>query len=210
LTKRVVEAALDGEMDDHLGYGKHDPVGRDGGNCNGRRAKMVLTEAGPVPLEVPRDRDGSFEPQLVRKRQRRLTGLDDLVISLSAKGLTHGEIAAHLAEKYGAQVYEQTITTLTDRVIEGTADLPSSTLIRAWPTLRGGRETLTSGVVRGLPSGVKAAGPGRAGTRLLILPGQRPSVRREIKCLASASWFGQRTARGSRRGRRSTVRAGMN
>ena len=79
-------------------------TGRDGGNSrNGKRGKTILTEAGPVPLQVPRDRDGSFEPQLVKKRQRRLTGLDDLVISLSAKGLTHGEICAHLGEVYGGE-----------------------------------------------------------------------------------------------------------
>ena len=77
-------------MDDHLGYGKHDPAGRDGGNSrNGRRSKTVLTEAGPVELAVPRDRESSFEPRIVAKRQRRLSGVDDLVISLSAKGLTH-------------------------------------------------------------------------------------------------------------------------
>ena len=129
LTQRVVESALDGEMDDHLGYGKHDPAGRDGGNSrNGKRAKTLLTEAGPVPIEVPRDREGSFEPQLVRKRQRRLSGLDDLVISLSAKGLTHGEICAHLAEVYGASVSKQTITTITDRVIDGMAEWQSRPL----------------------------------------------------------------------------------
>jgi transposase-like protein len=94
LTKMVVESALQGEMDDHLGYGKHDPVGRNGENSrNGKRAKTVLTEAGPVEIEVPRDRESSFEPKLVAKRQRRLSGVDDLVISLSARGLTHGEIA---------------------------------------------------------------------------------------------------------------------
>ena len=94
-----MEAALEGELDDHLGYAKHDPAGRDGANSrNGQRPKTLVTEAGLVAIEVPRDRDGSFEPQLVKKRQRRLTGLDDLVISLSAKGLTHGEICAHLAE----------------------------------------------------------------------------------------------------------------
>jgi transposase-like protein len=87
LTKRVFEAALQGEMDEHLGYGKHDPAGRDGGNSrNGTRAKTVLTEVGPVELEVPRDRDASFEPQLVKKRQRRLTGVDGMVISLSPTG----------------------------------------------------------------------------------------------------------------------------
>ena len=130
LTKRVVESALEGELDDHLGYGKHDPTGRDGGNSrNGRRAKSVLTEAGPVSLEVPRDRDGgSFEPQLIKKRQRRLTGLDELVISLSARGLTHGEICAHLGEVYGAKVSKQTISTIADRVIEGMAEWQSRPL----------------------------------------------------------------------------------
>jgi putative transposase len=136
LTKRVVESALEGELDDHLGYAKHDPTGRDGGNSrNGRRAKTVLTEAGPVSLEVPRDRDGSFEPQLIKKRQRRLTGLDELVISLSAKGLTHGEICAHLAEVYGAEVSKQTISTITDRVIEGMAEWQSRPLDAMYPVI---------------------------------------------------------------------------
>jgi transposase-like protein len=136
LTKRVVESALDGELDDHLGYSRHDPAGRDGGNCrNGRRSKTVLTEAGPVDIEVPRDRDGSFDPRLVRKRQRRLTGLDDLVISLSAKGLTHGEICAHLREVYGAEVSKQTITTITDRVIEGMVEWQSRPLDPVYPVI---------------------------------------------------------------------------
>jgi transposase-like protein len=115
LTKRVIEAALDGEITDHLGYEKHDPAGKDGGNSrNGARAKTVLTDIGPVEITVPRDRDGSFEPQIVRKRQRRLTGVEDMVLSLSAKGLTTGEISAHLAEVYGAEVSRQTISTITD------------------------------------------------------------------------------------------------
>lgn len=132
----LVESALEGELDDHLGYGKHDATGRDGGNSrNGRRGKTVLTEAGPVALEVPRDRDGSFEPQLVKKRQRRLTGLDDLVISLSARGLTHGEICAHLGEVYGASVSKQTISTITDRVIEGMAEWQSRPLDAVYPVI---------------------------------------------------------------------------
>ena len=123
LTKMVVEGALEGELDDHLGYGKHDPAGRNGGNSrNGHRAKTVLTDTGPVEISVPRDRGTSFEPRIVAKRQRRLTGLDDMVISLSAKGLTHGEICAHLAEVYGAEVSKQTITTITDRVMDGMAE----------------------------------------------------------------------------------------
>jgi putative transposase len=129
LTKMVVEGALEGEMDDHLGYEKHDPAGRNSGNSrNGHRAKTVLTEAGPVEISVPRDRDSSFEPKMVAKRQRRLSGVEDMVISLSAKGLTHGEIAAHLAEVYGAEVSKQTITTITDRVMEGMAEWQSRPL----------------------------------------------------------------------------------
>src|SRR6202049_5200386 len=111
LTKMVVEGALEGELDDHLGYARHDAAGRDGGNSrNGHRAKTVITEAGPVELSVPRDRDSSFEPKIIAKRQRRLTGVDEMVISLSAKGLTHGEICAHLAEVYGAGVSEEKVT----------------------------------------------------------------------------------------------------
>lgn len=136
LTKRVVECAIEGEMDDHLGYGKHDPAGRDGGNSrNGTRTKTLLTEAGPVPIEVPRDREGSFTPQLVKKRQRRLSGVDDLVISLSAKGLTHGEICAHLAEVYGAQVSKQTISTITDRVLEGLSEWQNRPLDVVYPVI---------------------------------------------------------------------------
>ena len=123
LTKMVIEGALEGELDDHLGYAKHDPAGHNSGNSrNGHRAKTVLTEVGPVEISVPRDRDASFEPKIVAKRQRRLTGIEDMVISLSAKGLTHGEIAAHLAEVYGAEVSKQTITTITDRVMDGMAE----------------------------------------------------------------------------------------
>ena len=74
-----------------------------------------------VEIDVPRDRESSFEPVMVAKRQRRLSGIDDLVISLSAKGLTHGEISAHVAEIYGADISKQTITAITDRVMEGMA-----------------------------------------------------------------------------------------
>ena len=78
LTKRIIESAAEGEMDVHLGYAKHDPAGRDGGNSrNGARAKTVLTDIGPVEVAIPRDRDATFEPQIVRKRQRRCPGSTD-------------------------------------------------------------------------------------------------------------------------------------
>jgi putative transposase len=136
LTKRVIEAAMDGEITDHLGYEKHDPAGKDGGNSrNGSRAKTVLTDVGPVEITVPRDRDGSFEPQIVRKRQRRLSGVEDMVLSLSAKGLTTGEISAHLGEVYGAEVSKQTISTITDKVMDGMAEWQNRPLDRVYPVV---------------------------------------------------------------------------
>lgn len=136
LTKRVLETALEGEMEAHLGYPKHDPTGRDGGNSrNGTRPKTVLTDVGPVEIDVPRDRDGTFEPTVVRKRQRRLDGVDELVLSLSAKGLTHGEIVAHLDEVYGAKVSKDTITTITDRILGELTDWQSRPLDRVYPVV---------------------------------------------------------------------------
>jgi putative transposase len=136
LTKRVLESALEGEITDHLGYEKHDPAGAGSGNSrNGVRAKTVLTEVGPVGIEVPRDRDGSFEPQIVKKRQRRLTGVDEMVLSLSARGLTHGDISAHLAEVYGASVSKTTISTITDKVIDGMTEWQNRPLDPVYPVV---------------------------------------------------------------------------
>ena len=120
LTKMVIERAMQGEMAEHLGYEKHDPAGAGSGNIrNGTRAKSVLTEAtGQVEIDVPRDRAGTFEPQIVKKRQRRLSGVDEVVLSLYAKGLTTGEISAHFAEIYGASVSKETISRITDKVLE--------------------------------------------------------------------------------------------
>lgn len=120
LTKTVIETALNEEMTEHLGYEKHDPAGAGTGNIrNGSRAKTVLTEAsGHVEVEVPRDRAGTFEPQIVKKRQRRLNGVDEVVLSLYAKGLTTGEISAHFAEIYGASVSKETISRITDKVLD--------------------------------------------------------------------------------------------
>jgi transposase-like protein len=136
LTKTVLETALEAEMSEHLGYDKHDSAGRTGGNSrNGTRSKTVLTEIGPVPIEVPRDRDGSFEPVIVRKRQRRLNGIDQLVLSLSARGLTTGEIAAHLDEVYGATVSKDTISRITDKVLDEMTEWRNRPLDSVYPVL---------------------------------------------------------------------------
>jgi putative transposase len=120
LTKTVIETALNEEMTEHLGYEKHDPPAEGAGNIrNGTRSKTVLTDTtGAVELDVPRDRAATFEPQIVKKRQRRLSGVDEVVLSLYAKGLTTGEISAHFAEIYGASVSKETISRITDKVIE--------------------------------------------------------------------------------------------
>ncbi|MEU8125575.1 IS256 family transposase [Spirillospora sp. NPDC049024] len=137
LTKQVLESALEGEIADHLGYDRHERAGGEGGgnSRNGHRSKTVTTEVGPVEIQVPRDRDASFEPKIVRKRQRRLTGVDEMVLSLSAKGLTHGEISAHLAEVYGASVSKQTISTITDKVIDGMVEWQNRPLDPVYPVV---------------------------------------------------------------------------
>jgi transposase-like protein len=120
-TKSVLETALNEEMTEHLGHEKHRAPGeRDSTNVrNGTRPKTVLTHAtGKVEVEVPRDREGSFEPVIVKKRQRRLGEVDEIVLSLYARGLTTGEISAHFEQIYGASVSKETVSRITDKVLE--------------------------------------------------------------------------------------------
>ena len=119
LTKRLVERALEGEMTAHLGYDKHATEGRNRANSrNGRTRKRVKTGTAELEIEVPRDREGTFEPQLVPKRRRRLDGFDDKVLALYARGMTTREIQGHLKDLYGVQVSPQLISEVTDAVIE--------------------------------------------------------------------------------------------
>ncbi|PWJ22826.1 transposase-like protein [Branchiibius hedensis] len=118
LTRRVLQAALEAEMSAHLGYDKHAVNGRDGGNSrNGSSPKTVRTEIGDVQIQVPRDRAGTFEPQIVPKHQRRLAGFDEAVISLYAKGMTTGDIAAHLSQVYDTDVSRDLVSRVTDQVL---------------------------------------------------------------------------------------------
>jgi putative transposase len=118
LTKRVLETALEAEMSEHLGYDKHHPVGRNHGNSrNGVRSKTVLTEIGPVEIEVPRDLDASFQPTIVKKRQRRLAGVDQIVLSLSARGLTTGE-SRRISPRSTAPRCRGRPSPITDQVLE--------------------------------------------------------------------------------------------
>src|SRR4051794_24042671 len=119
MTKAVLERALDAEIADHLGYEVGDPAGNGSGNSrNGHGRKTVHTTAGPVELEGPRDRNGSFTPGIVPKRKRRLGNVEDMILSLYARGMSTRDITAHLAEVYGAQVSAATISRVTDVVTD--------------------------------------------------------------------------------------------
>jgi transposase-like protein len=134
LTKNVLETALEAELTEHLGH-EHGQRPIATHMRNGSRSKTVLTEIGPVEIEVPRDRDGSFEPVIVPKRKRRLGGIDEVVLSLSARGLTTGEIAAHFEEVYGARVSKDTISRITDKVAAELAEWSSRPLDPVYPVL---------------------------------------------------------------------------
>jgi putative transposase len=119
LTKLVVERALEAEMTEHLGHGKNEPVANGSGNTrNGKSRKTLKGEFGTLPIEVPRDRHGSFEPQLIPKHQTRWAGFDDKILSLYARGMTVREIQAHLEEMYGTEVSPSLISSVTDAVAD--------------------------------------------------------------------------------------------
>jgi putative transposase len=124
LTRRLVERAMSAELTEHLGYERHqEPPGGSGNTRNGTTPKTLVTEHGPVPVKTPRDRNGSFEPQLVRKGQRRFEGFDDQILALYARGLSTRDIEAHLAEIYGVKVGRDLISRVTDAVMDD---------VRAW------------------------------------------------------------------------------
>lgn len=117
LTKALVERALEAEMAEHLGHARNEPVANPAGNtCNGKSKKTLKGEFGELPIEVPRDRHGSFEPQLIPKHQTRWTGFDDKIISLYTRGMTVREIQSHLEEMYGTEVSPTLISSVTDAV----------------------------------------------------------------------------------------------
>ena len=135
VTKAVLERALAEEMTGHLGYEKHDPAGRGSGNSrNGTTAKTLLTDVGAVDLAVPRDRAGSFDPQIVRKGQTRLEGFNEKIIALYARGMTTRDIRAHLREMYDVDVSADLISRVTDAVLDELAEWQSRPLDAAWFT----------------------------------------------------------------------------
>jgi putative transposase len=140
VTKAVLERALAEEMTGHLGYDKHDPAGRgSGNNRNGTTGKTLLTGIGAVELAVPRDRNGTFEPQIVRKGQTRLDGFNDRIIALYARGMTTRDIRAHLREIYDVDVSPDLIPRVTDAVVDELAEWQGRPLDRVYPVIFTGR-----------------------------------------------------------------------
>jgi len=134
LKKALIERALGAELTEHLGYEKGDPTGRGSGNSrNGTSSKTILTEDGEIEITVPRDRAGSFEPQLIAKGQTRFDGFDDKILSLYVRGMTVREIQGHLAELYGAEVSPDLISRVTDAVLEEVREWQSRPLDAVYP-----------------------------------------------------------------------------
>lgn len=134
LTKALVERALQAEMTEHLGHDKHSPVNNTAGNTrNGKSTKTLKGDFGALPIEIPRDRHGSFEPQLIPKHQTRWTGFDDKIISLYSRGMTVREIQQHLTEMYGTEVSATLISTVTDAVIDEVKQWQSRPLDAVYP-----------------------------------------------------------------------------
>ena len=119
LTKEVIEALYEGELTDHLGYEKHQQGGSPDGNTrNGRGKKTVQSKLGEVELSPPRDRAGTFDPQVVKKRQRDISGIEQKVISMYAKGMSTRDISSHIDEIYGYRLSAESISAITDKVLE--------------------------------------------------------------------------------------------
>src|SRR5213080_4347351 len=136
LTKRVVERVLEAELTAHLGYAPHVRHGTEEHNArNGKGQKTVQTDTGPVDLQVPRDRNGSFTPQLVPKRQRRLDGFDEKVLALYARGLSTRDIQGHLEELYGTEVSPTLISNITDAVLDEVRTWQARPLASVYPIL---------------------------------------------------------------------------
>ena len=134
LTKALVESAIGAERTGHLGYEKNDPGENPTLNRrNGSSSKTVHSDQGPLDLEVPRDRDATFEPKIVEKHQREFAGFSDKILSMYARGMTNREIAGHLKEIYGTEVSPQFITTVTDGVVESLEEWRNRELESIYP-----------------------------------------------------------------------------
>ena len=135
LTKITVEAALNAEMENHLGYARHDVAGRDSGNSrNGYTSKILKGDHGEIVLDTPRDRNSTFTPQIVSKGQTRITGMDDQILSLYAKGMSTRDIVAVFEEMYGAEISAGLVSKVTNSVIEKAVEWQNRPLDAVYPS----------------------------------------------------------------------------
>jgi putative transposase len=136
LKKALLERAMNAELDEHLGYSKNDPAGRNNGNSrNGHGRKTIVGEDGEMEIATPRDRDATFDPQIIKKGQRRFEGFDDKIISMYARGMSVNEIRGHLEEIYGVEVSKDLISTVTDAVMEEVRDWQNRPLDAVYPVI---------------------------------------------------------------------------
>ena len=134
LTKLTVEAALKGEMDHHLGYGKNDPEGHHSGNSrNGHSSKILKGDHGEIEIQTPRDRNASFEPRLIKKGQSRVTGMDDQILSLYARGMSTRDIVGAFQDMYGAEISAGLVSQVTNAVMEQVVEWQSRPLDAVYP-----------------------------------------------------------------------------
>ena len=159
LTKQLLERAMAAELTEHVGYEKHEAAGDGSGNSrNGTSAKTIRGTFGTLPIEVPRDRNGTFEPQIVSKHQRRFTGFDDNIISLYARGLSTREIQQHLEEIYQVEVSPGLISSVTDEVIDEVKTWQNRQLDEVYPIMY-----LDQGPVQGAGRGARHEQSGLSG-----------------------------------------------
>jgi putative transposase len=136
LTKRLVEKAMESELTHHLGYDKNSPAGKNTGNSrNGKSSKNIKGDFGEIPIAVPRDRNGEFNPQIIKKNQTRFDGFDDKIISMYARGMTTRDIQAHLQDIYGVEVSPDLISNVTDAVINEVKEWQNRPLADIYPVL---------------------------------------------------------------------------
>lgn len=136
LTKRLIEKAMESELTHHLGYEKYSPASKKNGNSrNGKSSKTIKGDFGEIPIEVPRDRNGDFNPQIIPKHQTRFSGFDDKIISMYARGMTTRDIQDHLQEIYGVEISADLVSTVTDAVINDVKDWQNRPLDEVYPVL---------------------------------------------------------------------------
>lgn len=136
LTKRIVEKAMNAEMKDHLGYDINNPDGNNSGNSrNGTSKKKILTELGDIDISIPRDRNGEYEPQIIKKHQRRFEGFDDQIISMYGRGMTTRDIQGHLKDIYGVDVSPDLVSNVTDEVLKDVKEWQNRLLEKTYPVV---------------------------------------------------------------------------